>query len=153
MASDGTLKFDTSLDTGGLQSGMGKVASVAQQALGVFTGQMMTRAVDALANLGKSALDSVGQLEQNVGGVETLFGDAADAVIASADRAYQTAGMSANDYMSTVTSFSAPLNASSNDTFSVTFMSWPLRGRGWRAPPPNPDRSPKSQSLPKAPSP
>ena len=94
MASDGTLKFDTSLDTGGLQSGMGKVASVAQQALGVFTGQMMTRAVDALANLGKSALDSVGQLEQNVGGVETLFGDAADAVIASADRAYQTAGIS-----------------------------------------------------------
>ena len=109
MASDGTLKFDTSLDTGGLQSGMGKVASVAQQALGVFTGQMMTRAVDALANLGESALDSVGQLEQNVGGVETLFGDAADAVIASADRAYQTAGMSANDYMSTVTSFSASL--------------------------------------------
>ena len=109
MASDGTLKFDTSLDTGGLRSGMGKVASVAQQALGVFTGQMMTRAVDALANLGKSALDSVGQLEQNVGGVETLFGDAADAVIASADRAYQTAGMSANDYMSTVTSFSASL--------------------------------------------
>ena len=109
MASDGTLKFDTSLDTGGLQSGMGKVASVAQRALGVFTGQMMTRAVDALANLGKSALDSVGQLEQNVGGVETLFGDAADAVIASADRAYQTAGMSANDYMSTVTSFSASL--------------------------------------------
>lgn len=109
MASDGTLKFDTSLDTGGLQSGMGKVASVAQQALGVFTGQMMTRAVDALANLGKSALDSVGQLEQNVGGVETIFGDAADAVIASADRAYQTAGMSANDYMSTVTSFSASL--------------------------------------------
>ena len=109
MASDGTLKFDTSLDTGGLQSGMGKVASVAQRALGVFTGQMMTRAVDALANLGKSALDSVGQLEQNVGGVETLFGDAADAVIASADRAYQTAGMTANDYMSTVTSFSASL--------------------------------------------
>lgn len=109
MASDGTLKFDTSLDTDGLQSGMGKVASIAQQALGVFTGQMMTRAVDALANLGKSALDSVGQLEQNIGGVETLFGDAADAVIASADRAYQTAGMSANEYMSTVTSFSASL--------------------------------------------
>ena len=109
MASDGTLKFDTSLDTEGLQSGMGKVASVAQQALGVFTGQMMTRAVDALANLGKSALSSVGQLEQNIGGVETLFDGAADAVIASADRAYQTAGMSANEYMSTVTSFSASL--------------------------------------------
>lgn len=109
MASDGTLKFDTSLDSGGLQSGMGKVASIAQQALGVFSGQMMTRAVDSLVNLGKTALDSVGALEQNVGGVETLFGDTADAVIAAADRAYQTAGMSADDYMSTVTSFSASL--------------------------------------------
>ena len=109
MASDGTLKFDTSLDSGGLQSGMGKVASIAQQALGVFSGQMMTRAVDGLVNLGKTALDSVGALEQNVGGVETLFGDTADAVIAATDRAYQTAGMSANDYMSTVTSFSASL--------------------------------------------
>ena len=109
MASDGALKFDTSLDSGGLQSGMGKVASIAQQALGVFSGQMMTRAVDSLVNLGKTALDSVGALEQNVGGVETLFGDTADAVIAAADRAYQTAGMSANDYMSTVTSFSASL--------------------------------------------
>lgn len=109
MASDGTLKFDTSLDSGGLQSGMGKVAGIAQQALGVFSGQMMTRAVDSLVNLGKTALSSVGALEQNVGGVETLFGDAADAVIAAADRAYQTAGMSANDYMSTVTSFSASL--------------------------------------------
>ena len=109
MASDGTLKFDTSLDSGGLQSGMGKVASIAQQALSVFSGQMMTRAVDSLVNLGKTALDSVGALEQNVGGVETLFGDTADAVIAAADRAYQTAGMSANDYMSTVTSFSASL--------------------------------------------
>lgn len=109
MASDGTLKFDTSLDSGGLQSGMSKVAGIAQQALGVFSGQMMTRAVDSLVNLGKTALSSVGALEQNVGGVETLFGDTADAVIAAADRAYQTAGMSANDYMSTVTSFSASL--------------------------------------------
>lgn len=109
MASDGTLKFDTSLDSGGLQSGMGKVAGIAQQALGVFSGQMMTRAVDSLVNLGKTALSSVGALEQNVGGVETLFGNTADAVIAAADRAYQTAGMSANDYMSTVTSFSASL--------------------------------------------
>jgi phage-related protein len=88
---------------------MGKVASIAQQALGVFSGQMMTRAVDSLVNLGKTALSSVGALEQNVGGVETLFGDTADAVIAAADRAYKTAGMSANDYMSTVTSFSASL--------------------------------------------
>ena len=47
--------------------------------------------------------------EKLCSGVEKLFGDTADAVIAAADRAYQTAGMSANDYMSTVTSFSASL--------------------------------------------
>ena len=40
---------------------------------------------------------------------ETLFGDSANTVIANAKRAYETAGMSANEYMETVTSFSASL--------------------------------------------
>lgn len=57
----------------------------------------------------KAAVDSVASLEQNVGGVETLFKDSADTVIANAQRAYETAGMSANQYMETVTSFSASL--------------------------------------------
>ena len=51
-------------------------------------------------------------LEQNIGGVETLFGEAADTVLANAEKAYQTAGLSANDYMSTVTSFAASLKQS-----------------------------------------
>lgn len=106
---DGTLKFDTSIDSGGLQKGLGGLGDIAKNALGVFSGQLMTKAVDGIAQLGKSALDSVGQLEQNVGGVETLFGSAADTVIANADNAYKTAGLSANEYMSTVTSFSASL--------------------------------------------
>lgn len=106
---DGTLKFDTSIDSGGLQKGLGGLGGIAKNALGVFSGQLMTKAVDGIAQLGKSALDSVGQLEQNVGGVETLFGSAADTVIANADNAYKTAGLSANEYMSTVTSFSASL--------------------------------------------
>ena len=48
-------------------------------------------------------------MEQQVGGVETLFKDSADTVIKNANRAYKTAQISANDYMSTVTSFSASL--------------------------------------------
>lgn len=48
-------------------------------------------------------------LEQSIGGVETLFKDSADQVIAAADRAFSTAGVSANDYMEQVTSFSATL--------------------------------------------
>lgn len=55
---DGTLKFDTSLDSGGLQSGMGKLGSIAQNALGVFTGNLMTKATEAVVNLGKEALNS-----------------------------------------------------------------------------------------------
>lgn len=48
-------------------------------------------------------------MEQNVGGVETLFKNSSSTVIANAKKAYQTAGMSANTYMETVTSFSASL--------------------------------------------
>ena len=56
-------------------------------------------------------------VEQSVGGVETLFKDSADTVIANAKRAYKTAGMSANEYMENVTSFSASLLQSlSGDT-------------------------------------
>lgn len=49
------------------------------------------------------------KLEQSRGGVETLFKDDADTVKANADKAFETAGLSANDYMEQVTSFSASL--------------------------------------------
>lgn len=109
MGDDGSLKFDTEINEKGFNSGLSKMGSLAQTALGVFSGQMMTRAVDGIANLGKSALEAVSSMEQNIGGVETLFKDSAQAVIDSANIAYKTAGMSANEYMSTVTSFSASL--------------------------------------------
>ena len=63
----------------------------------------------AVGGIVSSAVSSFGEYEQLVGGVETLFGDSADTVIKNADKAFQTAGMSANDYMQTVTSFSASL--------------------------------------------
>lgn len=63
----------------------------------------------AIIKIGKDAIESYAEYEQLVGGVETLFKDSADAVIANASNAYKTAGMSANEYMSTVTSFSASL--------------------------------------------
>lgn len=109
LFSDGTLTFDTSLDTSGVQKGIGGLGEVAKNALGVFAGNMMTKAVDGLKEIGSAALDSVSSLEQNVGGVETLFKDSANTVISNAENAYKTAGMSANEYMQTVTSFSASL--------------------------------------------
>lgn len=57
----------------------------------------------------KSAVEEFANYEQLVGGVETLFKESADVVQRYADNAYQTAGLSANEYMETVTSFSASL--------------------------------------------
>jgi len=63
----------------------------------------------AITTLGKTALDSYADFEQLVGGVETLFKESAAMVQEYADNAYKSAGMSANEYMETVTSFSASL--------------------------------------------
>lgn len=71
----------------------------------------------ALGKLTKDAIDSYGDYEQLVGGVETLFKNSSQKVIEYANSAYKTAGLSANDYMETVTSFSASLLQSlNNDT-------------------------------------
>lgn len=55
------------------------------------------------------SINARGELEQQVGGVETLFKESSNTVIQNANNAYKTAGMSASDYMETVTSFSASL--------------------------------------------
>lgn len=67
-----------------------------------------------LIDIGKQALNSYAEFEQLVGGVETLFKDSADVVQNYANNAYKTAGLSANQYMETVTSFSASLLQSLN---------------------------------------
>lgn len=70
-----------------------------------------------IKSLISSAVEGYGEYEQLVGGVETLFGSSADTVIKNAENAYKTAGLSANAYMETVTSFSASLLQSmGNDT-------------------------------------
>ena len=63
----------------------------------------------AFVNVGKQALDSYANYEQLTGGVETLFGESAKIVEGYANDAYKTAGLSANEYMETVTSFSASM--------------------------------------------
>lgn len=63
----------------------------------------------ALMSVGKQALESYAQYEQLTGGVDTLFKDSSKKVQEYANNAYKTAGMSANEYMETVTSFSASM--------------------------------------------
>ena len=66
-------------------------------------------AATGIAALTKSAVENYAEYEQLVGGVETLFKDSSAKVLEYANNAYKTAGLSANDYMETVTSFSASL--------------------------------------------
>lgn len=77
-------------------------------------GNVVKEVGSTLINVGKQALSSYADYEQLVGGVETLFKDNASTVENYANNAYKTAGLSANEYMNTVTSFSASLLQSLN---------------------------------------
>lgn len=83
---------------GSFMKGVGKGVLVA-------TGAVATGSVALI----KSVSSSYGALQQSIGGIETLFGKSADKVIKNANNAFTTAGISANDYMQQVTSFSASL--------------------------------------------
>lgn len=104
----------------GLKSAMGsasKVVGTAFKAAAKAGVAGLGAASAGIAAFSKKALDAYADYEQLVGGVETLFGSAAGTVMQYADQAFQSAGLSANDYMETVTSFSASLLQSlNNDT-------------------------------------
>ena len=108
-----------SLDSGDYEKGlknageqMGGFASKLKGGLSVAAkvgGAAIAAAAAGIAALTKSAISNYAEYEQLVGGVETLFKDSSDTVMKYAENAYKTAGLSANEYMSTVTSFSASL--------------------------------------------
>lgn len=99
-------------ETDGLGAKVGQ--SIGAQLVGTI------KKVLAAAGIGKIIKDSIdmgGALQQSIGGIETLFKDSADTVKQYAAQAYQTVGLSANDYMEQTTSFAASLLSSvSKDT-------------------------------------
>lgn len=80
--------------------------------VGIAMGAVVTAAAAAAVSLGKAVVEAYSEYEQLVGGIDTLFKDSSASLQEYANNAYKTAGMSANDYMSTVTSFSAALISS-----------------------------------------
>lgn len=82
-------------------NGMLKVTKGVAAGMGVVAG--------AVIALGKKALESYGDYEQLVGGIETLFKNSSDTVLKNAQKAYKMQQMSANEYMELATSFSASL--------------------------------------------
>ena len=105
---DGSIILTTKVDESGLSKGLSKLKS-GIDAFGKAFAVAGAAGVAAFAGITKAAVDSYAEFEQLKGGVETLFKDSADVLMRYADKAYQTAGLSANDYMETVTSFSASL--------------------------------------------
>ncbi len=113
---------DAKKSTGGFLGVFGKVGTVASAVgKGIFdvtervvkvSAAATTAGAAAVSALTTLAVNSYANYEQLVGGVETLYKSSADTVQKYAAIAYKTAGMSANDYMETVTSFSASLVSS-----------------------------------------
>ncbi|EES48316.1 phage tail tape measure protein [Clostridium botulinum] len=115
---DGSIIIDTKVDSSGAENGvksLGKLGGMASNALGVATKTAagmavgITAATGAVVALTKASIEQYAQYEQLTGGVETLFKDSSNTVMQYANVAYKTAGLSANEYMNTITSFSASL--------------------------------------------
>lgn len=99
---------------GSIQEVLGGEADKAGEKSGSSIASKIKTAI-AAAGIGKAlstALQEGAQLEQSIGGIETLFKDSADRMKQYANDAYKTAGISANDYMEQATSFSASLLSS-----------------------------------------
>lgn len=92
---------------GKLGNGLKTAAKVGTAAVGA--------AAAGITALTTAAVNNYAEYEQLVGGVETLFKTSSDKVLEYAENAYKTAGLSANEYMDTVTSFSASLLQSLGD--------------------------------------
>ena len=103
-------------ETAGVGTSVGsKLASGIGTGLKVAGGAIIagiSAATGAVVGFGKEAVSSYANYEQLIGGVDKLYGDAADKIYDYANKAYETSGMSANAYMETATSFSAALISS-----------------------------------------
>ena len=78
-------------------------------AVGNLAADMVRRGIGAINNVVKGAVNGYADYQQLIGGVETLFKNSSDKVAAYAKKSFKSTGLSANDYMETVTSFSASL--------------------------------------------
>lgn len=95
-------------DVSGFGSKWAAVGKVAKVAGGATVAAVGAAAV-GVSKLTKASVESYAEFEQLKGGVEKLYGTAADELMSYANEAYKTSGMSANQYMEQATSFSAAL--------------------------------------------
>lgn len=113
---DGKILFEILADDsefrkkiGGLKQSVTSGASAMTVAVGSLIADMVEKVASAAGSIAQSALDGYADYEQLTGGIETLYGDAYDTVMANAETAFKRVGMSQNQYMATVTSYAATL--------------------------------------------
>ena len=110
--SDGRIIIDTTVDNSGAEKDIknlsSKLGSMAKASAAAITA-IVTAATGGIAALTKLSVEQYAEYEQLTGGVETLFKNSSDKVMEYANNAYQSAGMSANEYMDTITGFAASL--------------------------------------------
>ena len=111
-ADDMSEELDDAGDSAEKNKGKFESLGSVLKGVGVAMGAVVTAAAAAAVSLGKAVVEAYSEYEQLVGGIDTLFVESSGKLQDYANNAYKTAGMSANDYMSTVTSFSASLISS-----------------------------------------
>ena len=108
-AKDMGKEVDDAGDAADKSKGKFEALSGILKGVGVAMAAVATAAAAAAVKLGKEVVSAYADYEQLVGGVDTLFKESSQELQEYAANAYKTAGMSANEYMETVTSFSASL--------------------------------------------
>ena len=123
------ISIDSSEYDRGLDSAAGKTKGFGSKVGGLLGGvakvgvASLAAVSGAVVAMAKGAVSSYASYEQLVGGVDKLYGDASGKLQQYADKAFMTAGMSANQYMETATSFSAALiNSLGGNTQKATDM-------------------------------
>lgn len=114
-----TLAAKLTLDDKSFQSGIKDAESAGEKlagkmsamtiAVGNIAADLIKQGFNAVKNMIGGAVDAYADYQQLIGGVETLFKESSDKVAAYAKQSFKTTGLSANQYMETVTSFSASL--------------------------------------------
>lgn len=103
-------EYESGLDRArGLASSVGGAISAGVTAVAGVTTAAIGAAATGVVNLTTQSVQAYADYEQLVGGINKLYGDASDTMLANAQQAYMTAAMDANTYMQTVTGFSASL--------------------------------------------
>lgn len=111
LFADGKVTIETDLDKKGFESGLNKMQSIAKTGFkGIATG--IGVASTAVAGLVGKSVTMAGDLEQQIGGTEAVFGEFASTVQDKAVKAFDQMGISANDYMATANKMAALMQGS-----------------------------------------